>query len=201
LPFLVISAAGGISSASTTFEKVLPWVLVLSLALVTNTWTRQLAHLEEPAGYKSAAEFIKEHVSEGDLVVTDNVAVFWGLMRYGVGPDWGRPLEVDRMEDNEAWKGLKKRLGSRVTKILHLNPKRDYVDHDGVRYVISSDASGHGERGETIWLVFDRYLSDEITVGRPSQPVEVIAFGRLAVVRTEQSVQGIDAIKVPRSDP
>jgi len=104
--------------------------------------------------YQPAAHFLAEHIKSGDVVVVEHYDVYWGVLRYCVGPNWGEPLSEMSQAGGEKWKPLISRLGPKWAKRLHLIPDSDEVVNRGVEYVFGLPTrSGIIKPGHTLWFV------------------------------------------------
>lgn len=193
-PFLAISAAAGIAANTDKLARYLAWLLAVPLAIATPTWAK---HLEQPSGYRPVAEQLMSRVTEGDLVVADNLSAFWGTARYAVGPRWGTPLDVAPLQDNDNWRRLKQKAGPALVEALHLTPKRDFVDHDGVRYVIGNDIAHHMDGRRTIWALFDLRTAKTIHTGKPLTVTGIDWIRGMALVRAEYDPGGAPYLEPP----
>ena len=159
LPFVVLGAAA--AAARTRFALAVALLVVVVLAMAAFPLAARQA---QPEGYASAARSVRDRAVPGDVVVVPNVSVFWGIARYAVGPTWGKPLEI-LPPPNEEWTRLDRRIastfGAEAPQRLGLVPLRNFVDHDGVRYVLGNDALDETRQAVHVWLVTrDRYQTD-----------------------------------------
>ena len=137
--FLVLGAAFGISAHFTRAVRTAAMTLIVGLAACTLPWSQRLLPAEN---YRPAGEFVAANGKAGDVVVVPNISVYWGMLRYAVGAAWGHPLDV-MPPSNEAWTALKKRFGPDLVALSRLDPRSDFVERDGVRYVVGRDAAAH----------------------------------------------------------
>ena len=175
LPFVVLGAAA--AAARTRFALVLALTAVVALAAAAFPLAARQA---QPEAYAAAARSVRDGVAAGDVVVVPNVSVFWGIARYAIGPSWGRPLEV-LPPPNEEWSRLFGRiasmLGPDAPRRLGLVPDRNFVEHDGVRYVLGTDVAAATRDARHVWLVTrDRYEVD-VRLDPRFRPSEVVAPG------------------------
>ncbi|MEO8936492.1 MAG: hypothetical protein ABI277_05105 [Burkholderiaceae bacterium] len=190
LPFLVLGAAAAAGQSRPALVVVAGCIAVLAAAAFPLA-SRQ-AQLEP---YAPAARWVRERAVAGDVVVVPNVSVFWGIARYAIGPRWGRPLAI-MPPPNDDWTRLNERiartLGPDAPKKLGLVPDSDFVDSQGVRYVIGDDAIVRTSDARHVWLVTrDRYKGDVKVDPRlhPSEIVnpETFGDGELLVRRLDRS--------------
>lgn len=90
--------------------------------------------------YGETGRLVKQMAQPGDIVVVPNNSVYWGVMRYAVGENWGKPLSILPLEPNAQWRGLFNKLGPKWTETLGLHPASDHVVSNQVAYVIGEDA-------------------------------------------------------------
>lgn len=177
LPFVVLGAAAAAARRRAAALAVGGCIVVLAVA----AWPLvPLMRQETP--YAPAARALRDGVQPGDVVVMPNVSVYWGILRYAVGPRWGQPLEV-MPPPNAQWRSLGARLArwpGLDSHRLGLAPDRDFVDHDGVRYVVGGDALDATRDAPHVWVVtHDHYESDVAIDPRlvPSTAVAPRTFG------------------------
>jgi len=100
---------------------------------------------------------------DDDMVVVPNVSVFWGILRYSVQNNWGKPLDVANLVDKPMWRELKNKLGTNIVEFVHLNPSTDHVTHNKNKYIISNNMNNHEIKiGSTIWIVFRKSYNETI---------------------------------------
>lgn len=158
LPFLALGAGAGLAGLSDRWARAgsIFCLMLLSAAAVP------LVFLQMPKdSFAGSAAFIQRNSKAGDIVVVPNVSVYWGILRYAVGPDWGKPLEVMPLQPNTQWANLLQKLGTRYSTALGLYPKTDVVVKNGITYVIGQDATQTTKMAERVWVVQrDGYLVD-----------------------------------------
>lgn len=190
LPFVVLGAAAAAARFRGALAVVAACIVVLAIAAFPLT-SRQA----QAEAYAGAARSVQQRAVAGDVVVVPNVSVFWGIARYAIGPQWGRPLAV-MSPPNAQWAGLNARIaarwGAEAPKHLGLVPETHVVDHDGVRYVLGSDAIDDTAGARHVWVVTrERYQVDVrlAPAFRPSEVVapEVFGDGELMVRRFDRS--------------
>lgn len=156
-PFLAIGAAISIAKYRRPGLQLIAAAYAVAMAVAL--WTGDL-NRHAAGNYQPAAQYLASNTRPGDVVVVPTNSVFWGIMRYAVSPRWGRPLAIMQMEDNEQWAKLKEKLGPRWVNRLGLTPVADYVDNEGVRYVIGTDISRHWHGAGRLWIVHRRNYED-----------------------------------------
>lgn len=193
IPFLVIFGATGIARSRETWSHRIPAILlVTSLAFSSLPWTKALL---PPENYQPAAEYLKQNMRAGDVVVIPNVSVYWGILRYGVSPDWGYPLSVANLTDNPAWTNLKKKLGTDTTRTLGLIPKTDAVSANGLTFLISNTPGLYLSNRNRVWVVFRKNYKESIELGHPFSIHSSHWLGNeLVVYESRKSAIGINSI-------
>ena len=175
-PFLALGAGLGIARC----KAAQPFAAFCSLVLAVDLWSGQLdRHLAQ--NYQPAAHYVAENVRSGDQVIIPSMSVFWGILRYGVAPNWGEPLAILPLTDNPQWTALKAKMGPRLVTLLGLKPLADHIDKDGIRYItgteISSDISPCGR----VWVVhrnnYERRGQETITFRHSMHRDSVVPFG------------------------
>lgn len=174
LPFLIIGAAGSISKVTSTPLKLFAVGYGLLLSICLLSWAPN-HHVAE--NYRPAAEYVASHARFGDTVIVPHVSVYWGIMRYAVGARWGSPLGTMPLRSNEAWLSLKNKIGPRLFERLGLNPKTDFVDSNGIKYVIGADASAYLKNSNKVWVVHRSNYKEPVVLGKPMKTEEVTWFG------------------------
>lgn len=195
VPFLALGAGAGVAASSIRSVKIVASCCLAAMAVTI--WAKpQYRQSEE--NYAPAAQFIRSRVADGDVVVIPNVSVYWGILRYAVDPRWGRPLDVMPLKSNEAWAGLIHRLGSDWASRLGLRPSRDYVERNGVKFVIGTDAIRHTEAEQRVWIVHRSNYQERVRLGSPVVVTDVTWFGReLSVTRAASNQAGAFVVGNP----
>ena len=196
LPFLALGAGVGVACHARAWAR---GALYACLALLCAAAVPLMAYQLAPAGYQSTGRYLAEKSQPGDIVIVPNVSVYWGVLRYAVGHDWGKPLEVMPLEPNSQWASLTAKLGPAVTEMLGLRPKTDTVTHDGVRYTIGQDARKATAQAKRVWVVHrDGYLVD-VDLGGPfsRQSMIRVGAGELVVSRFESNPAGETVARHP----
>lgn len=173
IPFLVIGASVGISRVEW---RPLRWITLAYIAYMSiHTWMwAQEPH--EPENYQPSARYILENTRPGDVVVIPHPSVYWGIMRYAVGPRWGYPLEVMSLENNDKWAALERKLGPNWTMRLGLIPETDHVDSQGVCYVIGNNAGSCFKESARLWVVHRDNYKESVRVDIPVRVDKIIRF-------------------------
>lgn len=172
LPYIVIGAAAAAAHSRYALGVVLTSIVVLAAVAFP------LASLQaQSEGYAAAGRSVRDRADTGDVVVIPNVSVFWGVLRYAVGAQWGRPLAVMPVP-NEQWARLNERIarafGQDAPKRLGLVPDGNFVDSQGVRYVLGEEAIDPTADARHVWLVTrDRYQTN-IKMDPRFHPSEVV---------------------------
>jgi mannosyltransferase len=196
LPFLALGAGVGLALSSTPRAK---GALYVCLALLSAAAFPLAAYQLPSAGYRDTGRYLAAKVQPGDVVVVPNVSVYWGVLRYAVGPNWGKPLEVMPVEPNSQWAGLTARLGPSITKVLSLQPKTDTVTHNGVRYTIGQDAKRATAETKQVWVVQRDGYRVDVDLGGPfiRRSMARLSEGELVVSRFESDPDGKAIAKHP----
>ena len=196
IPFLAIGAGAGIASLNRSVTKTAISIFLLTLVLIK--WLG-LYETRIYGNYAPAAAHIVANAQPGDIVIVPHVSVFWGILRYAVGPSWGHPLHVMPLQSNEAWSKLKSRLGPVWVDRIGLNPSTDYVLHNGVKYVIGTSAEHHTGESSRIWIIHRDNYKENVQIARPSLTNNVHWFGgELAVSLLTPDTNGLTQIINPR---
>jgi hypothetical protein len=164
LPFLALGAGVGVAFHAR------PWArrtLYACLALLCAAAAPLVVYQLDSGNYKDTAQYLLVKSKPGDVVVVPNVSVYWGVLRYAVGPNWGRPLEVMPLEQNAQWASLTAKLGPEVTDVLGLRPRTDTVTHNGVRYAIGQDARKATAQADRVWVVHRDGYRVDVELGSP----------------------------------
>lgn len=164
LPFLALGAGVGVAFHAR------PWArgaLYACLALMCAAAAPLVLYQLKPGGYQESAQYVVAKAEPGDIVVVPNVSVYWGVLRYAVGPNWGKPLEVMPLENNAQWASLTAKLGPELTGLLGLLPGTDTVTHNGVRYAIGQDARKATAQAKRVWVVHRDGYQVDVELGGP----------------------------------
>lgn len=175
-PFLALGAGLGIAR----HKAAQPLAAFCGMVLAVDLWSGQLErHLAQ--NYQPAAYYVAENVRSGDQVVIPSMSVFWGVLRYGVAPNWGAPLAILPLTDNPQWTALKVQMGPRLVTLLGLKPMTDHIDKDGVRYTIGTEISSDTVPCGRLWVVhrnnYARRGQEEITFPPGMHQDSVVPFG------------------------
>lgn len=102
------------------------------------------------------------------------------------------------LKSNDSWSKLKSKLGPYWVEVLELNPKADYIDSRGIRYIIGTEAQHHLESKTRAWVVHRANYKETVNLGIQMTPVEVVWFGNeLSITRLQSSPAGESFIKNP----
>lgn len=189
LPFLALGAGAGIAGLSVTWARTSAAVCLAVLCAAAIP----LVYLQTPKNsFAGTAAFLLKNAEAGDVVVVPNVSVYWGILRYAVGPRWGRPLEVMPLQPNEQWTALLQKLGPKFSAALGLQPKTDTVVKDGISYVIGQDATRSTKDADRVWVIQrDGYLVDAELGGLFARKSMVrVAFGEVVLSLFEKDSNG-----------
>jgi len=152
VPFACMALGAGLEALARhrIVGAVPALAFVAALALVVFPSSGQLLARVSP--YQPLALEIKRRVQPGDVVVVAKPYLYWAVLRYAVGPDWGSPLEI-LPPLNENWQRMIAKIGPERARMLKLVPKTNRVEHEGVSYVIGEDVLAESEKARRVWLV------------------------------------------------
>ena len=196
LPFLALGAGVGVAFHARAWTR---GALYVCLAVLGAAAAPLVLYQIAPGAYKDTGRYLAAKAQPGDIVVVPNVSVYWGVLRYAVGPNWGKPLEVMPLEPNPQWASLTAKLGPAATDMLGLRPRTDTVIHEGVRYTIEQDARTATAQAKRVWVVHrDGYLVDVDLGGRfKRQSMVRVGGGELVVSRFEGDPAGDTVARHP----
>ena len=189
LPFLALGAGAGIAhlmDQSRRLPMALAAAFTVALAAVTIPWSSTVVPQES---YKAAATFVKEHAKAGDIVIAPHLSVYWGVMFYAEGSEWGPPLTV-RPADNQQWRNLTAKLGDKLSTALSLYPGKPYVEFGGIKYCVGSDVGACASGAKRAWVVDRRSYNNGVDFDKPMTAGESVYISELVVTRLDQSDQG-----------
>ena len=150
VPFACLALSGGLLALRGPWGQWLAALTLAGMAAAVFPVSQQL--LERTSPYKPIAAALMQRAVPGDVVVVPKPYLYWAVMRYAVGPDWGSPLEV-LPALSDSWKRMIGRLGPDLAGALKLYPKTDHVVHGGITYVIGEDALRDSAGTRRVWLV------------------------------------------------
>lgn len=150
MPFACLVFAAGALDLRPSLRLLLVAPVMLVLAIAVFPATERYAHFASP--YKPVAEELARRVEPGDVVIAAKPYVYWAVMRYSVGNNWGSPLEILPALSG-SWLGLIERLGPTLSTRLKLIPANNHVVNRDVTYVIGDDARRESEKSRRVWLV------------------------------------------------
>ena len=186
MPFLALGAGAGIAHVLEQRRRLLSVVAIVStamLACVTMPWAGNFVPQES---YQAAAVYVKQRAVPGDIVIAPHLSVYWGVMFYAEGADWGLPLAI-RPPDNPQWRNLTTKLGAERSQALSLIPEKAYVDAGGIRYCVGSDVAACARGVKRAWVIDRRSYNNGVEF---SQPMAVTAS---TMITTELAVSQLDA--------
>ena len=190
MPFLALGAGAGIAQVIEQRRHVstaLAMAFTVVLAGVTMPWAGNFVPQES---YKSAATYVKQHALPGDVVIAPHLSVFWGVMFYAEGADWGLPLAI-RPADNPKWRSLTAKLGDELSHSLSLIPKKAYVDFGGIRYCVGSDVAACASGVKRAWVVDRSTYDNGVEFDQPMTVTKSTTItSELAVSQLDASAEG-----------
>ncbi|KQP39790.1 hypothetical protein [Pseudorhodoferax sp. Leaf274] len=166
VPFLALEAGAGLAAMRDGLLRHGAIAAVAGLAVLLWAWPAP----QYAENYKPIAEQVAAKAQAGEVVVVPNLSVFWGVMRYAVGPRWGAPLEVMPLQSNASWTRLKDKLGPVWVERLGLAPRTDHIDHRGVRFVIGDTLV---ETAPRVWVVHRANYKEQVRLPQPMHAVSV----------------------------
>ena len=173
MPFLVMAAGAGFSALPTLWLRGLAMLSLSLLAVVSVPWSQSLIPQNN---YEPAARHLVAHVRAGDVVLVPNVSVYWGMLRYAVGPQWGEPLTT-LPPSNEAWTRLKQKLRPTWVERLRLDPRTDTVRHADVDYIVGESALAQRPFAGRVWVVQRARYQSLVQLSQPTTSSSVTWFG------------------------
>lgn len=196
LPFLALGAGVGVAIHAK------PWArnaVYGCLALLCAAAAPLVVYQLKPGGYQETAQYLMAKVQPGDVVIVPNVSVYWGVLRYAVGPNWGKPLEVMPLEPNPQWASLTAKLGLEVTDRLGLRPETDTVAHNGVRYAVGQDARQATAQAKRVWVVHRDGYRVDVELGGPFMRHSMVRAGSsdLVISRFDSGPSGKTVARHP----
>lgn len=189
LPFLALGAGAGIArvmDGARRLPAAIAAAFTLALAIVTIPWASNLVPQES---YEAAAKYVKQHAAPGDVVIVPHLSVYWGVMFYAEGDEWGLPLAI-RPADNPQWRNLLAKLGDDLSQTLSLVPEKPHVEFGGVRYCVGTDVTACAGGAGRAWVVDRRTYDNGVEFDRPMAATGSVFIGELAVSQLEQSDAG-----------
>jgi len=164
VPFLVLGAGAGIAARGGRYWRAGALVCMIALAIAALPLMRFQITSDN---YGETGRLVRQSVQPGDVVVVPNVSVYWGVMRYAVGENWGKPLSIMPLEANAQWNGIFNKLGPRLTTTLGLRPASDHVVANSVAYVIGEDARRPTTGVQRVWVVQRNGYPVDVRLGGP----------------------------------
>lgn len=163
LPFLALGAGAGMTLHGSRYWRVGTFACMAVLALAALPLMRYQTTSD---AYAATARQIRQSAQPGDVVVVPNVSVYWGVMRYAVGENWGRPLDI-MPPANAQWEAIFRKLGPEKTALLGLRPSSDHVVSHDVTYLLGEDARGLTANANRVWVVQRDGYKVDVQLGAP----------------------------------
>jgi mannosyltransferase len=163
LPFIALGAGAGIALHGGRWWRGAAFACMAVLAVAALPLMR---YQTTPDTYGETGRQILQSAQPGDVVVVPNVSVYWGVMRYAVGENWGRPLSV-MPPANAQWEGVFRKLGPEKTALLGLRPASDHVVSHGVTYLLGEDARRLTAGANRVWVVQRDGYKVDVQLGAP----------------------------------
>lgn len=189
LPFLALGAGAGIAHIMTLPRRLpaaFAATFIVALAAVTIPWSDKLMSF---GSYEAAAAEVKKHAVAGDVVVIPHLSVYWGVLFFAEGADWGLPLEV-RPPDNQQWRKVTDKLGPEMANTLSLLPKTQFVEFNGIRYCVGTDVAACASGARRAWVVDRRSYNNGVEFGQRMAPQKSVYIHELVVTELLSSEQG-----------
>jgi mannosyltransferase len=171
LPFLALGAGAGIAIHGNRYWRVGAFICMTVLAVGALPLMRYQMTTD---AFAVAAKQIRQLAQPGDVVVVPKVSIYWGVMRYAVGENWGKPLDV-MPSANAQWESVFRKLGPEKTALLGLVPSSDHVVSHGVTYVVGEDARHLTANANRVWVLHRDGYNLDVQFGAP--------FVRKSIVR------------------
>lgn len=150
MPFACLVLVGGLQALKPQVGAWVGAVLLSAMMVAAVPATNQLMARTSP--YQPIAAELSKRVQAGDVVVIPKPYLYWAVLRYAVGPNWGSPLEIlPPLSAN--WQRLFARLGPDLTLALKLQPKSNQLVDRGVTYVIGEDAVAATLNANRVWEI------------------------------------------------
>lgn len=189
LPFLALGAGAGIAHVMAQPRRV-PAVFavgfIILFAAVTKPWSDKLL---TAGSYQAAATYVKQNAVRGDVVIAPHMSVYWGVMFYAEGSNWGLPLDV-RPADNPQWRKVTDKLGPEWAETLSLYPKTQYVEFEGIRYCIGTDVTACASGAQRVWVVDRSSYNNGVEFDTGMTSVQSVYFKELVVTELTPSLEG-----------
>lgn len=150
VPFACLVLGGGLMALKNAWGTGLSILLLTGMCALVFPTSKQLVERVSP--YKPLVAELKQRVLPGDVVVVPKPYLYWAVMRYAVGPNWGSPLEV-LPSLNANWQKVIGKLDPDLAVALKLIPKTDKVVHEGITYVIGEDALRDSAGAKRVWVI------------------------------------------------
>jgi mannosyltransferase len=186
LPFLALGAAAGIATHASKIWRIGAFACMSAMAVAAVP----LMHFQMTSdAYGETGRLVKQLAKPGDVVMVPNISVYWGVMRYAVGENWGRPLEILPLQPNKQWNKIFNKLGPATTNMLGLNPLSDHVISGGVTYGIGEDGRQLTANAQRVWVVQRNNFKVDVQLGA--------RFVRESVTRPKStSIPGPDSLAI-----
>lgn len=171
LPFIALGAGAGLALHGNRYWRAGAVACMLVLAAAALPLMRYQMSSD---AYAATARQILQSAQPGDVVVVPNVSVYWGVMRYAVGENWGKPLDI-MPPANAQWEAVFRKLGTEKTSMLGLRPSSDHVVSREVTYLLGEDARRLTANANRVWVVQRNGYKVDVQLGAP--------FARKSLVR------------------
>jgi len=163
LPFIALGAGAGLALHGSRYWRAGAFACMAVLACAAIPLMRYQTSAD---AYGATGRQLLQAVRPGDIVVVPNVSVYWGVMRYAVGENWGQPLDV-MPPANAQWEAVFRKLGPEKTALLGLRPSRDHVVSNGVTYLLGDDARRLTAAASRVWVVQRDGYKVDVQLGAP----------------------------------
>lgn len=189
LPFVVIPAAVVVAGWSRPWARHCAGMVMVILAVGSYEWATRAPQLGQ---YDKAAAHLTTRAVPGDIVVAPDLSSYWGLVRYAVGPEWGRPLEVLPLVANPMWSRVQEKLGPNWTERLMLRPLTDHVSRDGVKYIMGEDVRAHSlTQSRRVWIFQKSSYNKMVRLEAPVRILDVQKWGDVQLVEAAPDPEGL----------
>lgn len=163
LPFIALGAGAGLALHGNRYWRSAAFACMAVLAVAALPLMR---YQITPDTYAQTAQQILQSAQPGDVVVVPNVSVYWGVMRYAVGENWGKPLDI-MPPANPQWEAVFRKLGPEKTALLGLRPSSDHVVSRNVTYLLGEDARRLTANANRVWVVQRDGYKVDVQLGAP----------------------------------
>jgi hypothetical protein len=154
IPFLCLAVAVALQRWWEPRDGTTRWrravVLVFVAAWSATGFASQVTR-PKGDGFKAAASALAQSAGPDAIVLVDGDFVYWSLMWYLGGPDWGRPQQAH--VTTPQWSRLLSRLPAGLTERLGFGDRDRALNVDGVRVGLWDRSHPRPIPAATAWIV------------------------------------------------